>query len=29
MSFNISANTDQQLQEAASPQWLRTGCLQR
>ena len=29
MLFNWSANTDPQLQEAASPQVLRSGCLQR
>lgn len=27
--LNWSANTDPQLQEAGSPQWLRSGCLQR
>ena len=27
--LNWSANTDPQLQEAASPQELRSGCLQR
>lgn len=29
MLFNWSANTEPQLQEAASPQRLRSGCLQR
>ena len=29
MQHNWSANTDSQLQEAASPQGLRSGCLQR
>ena len=29
MRLNRSANTDPQLQEAASPQVLRSGCLQR
>ena len=29
MPFNKSANTEPQLQEAASPQWLWLGCLQR
>jgi hypothetical protein len=28
-SPNKSANTEPQLQEAASPQWLWPGCLQR
>lgn len=28
-SYNWSANADPLQQEAASPQWLRSGCLQR
>lgn len=29
MKVSWSVNTDPQLQEAASPQWLRSGCLER
>ncbi len=29
LQFNWSANAEPQLQEAASPQGLRSGCLQR
>lgn len=29
MTSNMLANTDPQLKEAASPQMLRSGCLQR